>query len=176
MRHFKILVFVAVFALGFKGISHAQKLGHVNYERVVANMPETRKLQEDLKKIEKTYRDDITAEIKKLQDLAKKYDAEQSSQTKESNAARSQEIYEKRQNLAKAEQAAGQELQKKYQEGIVPIFQKATKAVEDVAKAKGVVYVLDASAGKGLLVANGEDLYDALKTKLGLLADQKQEK
>jgi len=43
-----------------------------------------------------------------------------------------------------------------------------------VAKAKQILYVLDASAGRGLLVSDGEDLYDAVKEKLGLLEDVKQ--
>ncbi len=34
--------------------------------------------------------------------------------------------------------------------------------------------LLDASAGRGLLVSEGEDLYEAVKAKLGLLTDVKQ--
>ena len=48
------------------------------------------------------------------------------------------------------------------------------RAINDVAKAKQILYVIDASAGRGLLVSDGEDLYDAVKEKLGLLADVKQ--
>ena len=43
-----------------------------------------------------------------------------------------------------------------------------------MAKEKQILYVFDASAGRGLLVADGEDLYEAVKVKLGLLPDQKQ--
>ena len=66
-----------------------------------------------------------------------------------------------------------QDIQEKQQKGLIPILQKAEKAVNAVASEKGLVYILDASAGKGLLVAKGEDIYDALKVKLGLLPDQK---
>jgi len=57
---------------------------------------------------------------------------------------------------------------------LVPIIEKARKSIEKIAKAKGILYVIDASAGRGLLVSNGEDLYDAVKAELGLLEDVKQ--
>ena len=58
-------------------------------------------------------------------------------------------------------------MQKKQADGLNPIIEKAKKAVEDVAASKGIVYVLDASMGKGLLVKKGEDLFNAVKAKLG---------
>ncbi len=57
-------------------------------------------------------------------------------------------------------------MQKKQAEGLEPIIEKAQKAIEEVAAAKGILYVLD-FYGKGLLVKKGEDLYDAVKAKLG---------
>ena len=36
--------------------------------------------------------------------------------------------------------------------------------INEVAKEKQILYVFDASAGRGLLVAEGEDLYDAVIT------------
>ena len=59
MRKFKSLLLVAFLTLGMSGIANAQKIGHVVYERVIANMPETRALQAELAKITKTYKDDI---------------------------------------------------------------------------------------------------------------------
>ncbi len=58
-------------------------------------------------------------------------------------------------------------MQKKQNDGLVPIIEQARKAIEDVAASKAIVYVLDASVGKGLLVKKGEDLYAAVKAKLG---------
>ena len=46
-------------------------------------------------------------------------------------------------------------------------LEKAQKAIDEVAAAKGVLYVLDASVGKGLLVKKGQDIFNAVKAKLG---------
>ena len=64
--------------------------------------------------------------------------------------------------------AADQEIQKKRFDLLKPIVEKAQKAVSDVAKEKGLKYVLDSSPGKGLIVFEGEDLMPSVKSKLGI--------
>ena len=174
MRKLKSLLIVGFLALGMSGISNAQNVGHVVYERVIANMPETRALQAELAKITKTYKDDIDGMKKKLDDKIKKYTAEQSQQTEETNKLRAQEVQTDNARIQQAEQAAYQDIQEKQNNKLVPIIEKARKSIEKIAKGKGILYVMDASAGRGLLVANGEDLYDAVKAELGLLEDVKQ--
>ena len=71
MRKLKSLLLVAILTLGMSGLANAQKVGHVVYERVIANMPETRALQVELAKITKTYKDDIDGMKKKLDDKIK---------------------------------------------------------------------------------------------------------
>ena len=172
MRHFKGLLLIAFLSLSL-GFAHAQKIGHVNLERVIANMPETRALQTEIQKITKTYKDDIDGMGKKFEAKYKKYSAEQASQTDDVNKQRAEEIQNERNRIVQAEQAAVQDIQEKQQKKLMPILQKAEKFVNEVAKEKGLLYILDSSAGKGLLVAKGEDIYEALKVKLGLLPDQK---
>lgn len=174
MKNLKRVLLIALFAVGISGMANAQKIGHVNYERVIANMPETRALQTELAKITKTYKDDIDGMVKKLESKLKKYSAEQSTQAQNINEQRAQEVQGERNKIAQAEQVAYQDIQEKQNKKLAPIVEKARKAVEAIAKEKGLQYVIDASAGRGLLVANGEDLYDALKARLGLLADVKQ--
>ena len=137
-------------------------------------MPETRALQVELAKITKTYKDDIDGMKKKLDDKIKKYTAEQAQQTEVTNKQRAQEVQVDNSRVQQAEQAAYQDIQEKQNNKLVPIIGKARKAISEVAKAKQILYVLDASASRGLLVAEGEDLYEAVKVKLGLLPDQKQ--
>ena len=174
MRKLKSLLLVAFLTLGMSGVVNAQKVGHVIYERVIANMPETRALQAELAKITKTYKDDIDGMKKKLQDKVKKYTAEQAQLTEDTNKQRVEEVQADNSRIQQAEQAAYQDIQEKQNNKLVPIVDKARKAINEVAKEKQILYVLDASAGRGLLVSDGEDLYDAVKEKLGLLEDVKQ--
>jgi outer membrane protein len=64
-----------------------------------------------------------------------------------------------------AQRSAEEELRTKQGEMIQPIFAQAKEAIEAVATADGITYVLEASQ---LIVANGTDLMPAVKAKLGL--------
>jgi len=58
-------------------------------------------------------------------------------------------------------------LQKKQVELLGPITEKAKKAIEAVAAAQGLDYVMDATQGGGLIVAKGKDILPDVKKQLG---------
>ena len=95
------------------------------------------------------------------------YQNEANSKTAEENKARADELQAAERNIASAEQAALQELQKKQQELFAPISDKAKAAIEKVAAAQGFDYVIDASPGLGLIVASGSDILADVKRELG---------
>jgi len=168
MKHFKTLLLVAVFMLGVGGVANAQKIGHIETDKLIKNMPATQKMEAELQKMQKTYKDEITAMAKKYEDKIKKYAAEEKAQTPETNAKRKAEVQQFAAKIQQAEKFATQDMQKKYQEKLTPILERAQKAIKEVAAIKGLVYIFDASAGKGLIVfEKGEDIYNAVKTKLG---------
>ena len=130
-------------------------------------MPETKTLKLDMEKLGKTYQDEILGMEKELESTRKKYIAESNTQTQETNDKRAQELQTQNAKLEQARRFAYQDMQKKQNDGLQPIIEKAQKAIEEVAATKGVLYVIDASVGKGLLVKKGQDLFNAVKTKLG---------
>ncbi|MFV0247741.1 MAG: OmpH family outer membrane protein [Tenacibaculum sp.] len=168
MKHLKKLLLVAIFIIGLVDIAQAQKTAHINTDKLLANMPETKSVQAELEKLKKTYNDDIEAMIKKLQDKLKKYEAEGKLQTQEENEKRAIEIQKDRVKIGEAEQTATEEMRKMFQEKTLPILKKAEQAIKTVANEKGIIYVFDAAPGKGLIVyEKGEDIYDEVKSKLG---------
>ena len=167
MKNLKTLLLIAIFTLGLVGVTNAQKVGHIDFEKLIAEMPQTKTLKLDMEKLGKTYQDEIVGMEKKIEATQKKYVAESKTQTKETNDKRVQELQGEAAKIDQARKFAYQDMQKKQNEGLQPIIEKAQKAIEDVAAAKGVLYVIDASIGKGLLVKKGEDLFGAVKSKLG---------
>lgn len=168
MKNFTKILLIAVFTLGTIGVANAQKVAHIDAEKLIANMPETKALKAEMEKLQKTYKDEIEGMGKKLEAKYKKFETEAKTQTQEVNAKRAQELQADRAKIGQAEQTAYQDMQKRQANKLAPIFEKAQKAIQDVAKEKGIAYVLDASRGKGLLVFDkGVDIYDAVKAKLG---------
>ena len=165
MKQFKTFVIAAVLTMGMVQMANAQKVAHINFEEVVANMPETLKLQADLEKLGKTYGDEITNAQKALKAKIDKYTAEEISKTAAQNEERIKEVQEDQGKIQQLQQVAQQELQQKEKAALDPIIKKAQEAIKAVAKEKSIVYVLDA---KALIVLEGEDLLPAVKTSLGI--------
>lgn len=168
MKHLKTLLLVAIFTVGLGGVANAQKTAHINTDKLLTQMPETKALKTELEKLQKTYRDEIEGMFKSLESKIKKYEAEGKAQTQEVNQKRAQEVQQDRAKIQQAEQTMNQEMNKKYQEKTIPILEKAQNAIKAVASEKGIVYVLDATPGKGLIVFDkGDDIFAAVKAKLG---------
>ncbi|MBP8792185.1 MAG: OmpH family outer membrane protein [Lutibacter sp.] len=165
MKHFKILLLIAIVTLGINTAQAQTKIAHINTDLLLSLMPETKALNAELEKLSKTYETELKAEQDKLTAKLKKYETEVNSQTDEVNQQRGAEVQQDQQNLYQASQVAREEIGKKRDEQLKPILDKAKKAIEDIAKEQGYVYVLDASS---LIVANGTDLMAAVKTKLGI--------
>jgi outer membrane protein len=146
----------------------AQSVAHIDSEKLLMAMPETKAMETELKKVQQTYADEYNSQATALQAKLKKYDTEAPTQTDAKNEERRVEVQQLQQKIQKYGQTAEQEIQKKRFDLLKPIVEKAQKAVQDVAKAKGVKYVFDSSPGKGLIVFEGEDLMPAVKTKLGI--------
>jgi len=167
MKNFKTLLLIAVFTFGVNTLN-AQKSAHIDTEKLIANMPATKALQVEMDKLGKTYQDDIEGMAKKLEAKIKKYTAEQATQTQSANEKRAMEVQQEKAKIEQFRQVAYQEMQTKQRDKLGPILEKAQKAIQDVAAAKGIIYVFDAANGKGLIVyKQGVDLYDAVKAKLG---------
>uniref|UniRef100_A0A2B4R1D0 Protein CobW n=1 Tax=Stylophora pistillata TaxID=50429 RepID=A0A2B4R1D0_STYPI len=146
-------------------IVNAQKIAHIDFQELVTSMPESKKLNADLEKLSKTYQEEIKAAQTKLQAKLEKYRAEQNSQTVAQNDERNKEIQEENLRLQKLIQTAEQDIARKRNEGLKPIVEKATKAVDKVAKTKGIQYVLQKGA---VVYAGGLDLLSAVKKELGI--------
>ena len=165
MKQF-VLIVMAFFAVTTSTFAQS-KVAHINVQHLLSDMPDMKAAQDEHKKLENTYRADIESSVAELQKKLVAYQNEAASKTAEENKARADELQNAERNIAAAEQAAMQELQRKQQELFAPISEKAKEAIEKVAKDQGFDYVIDSSPGLSLLVANGTDLLPSVKKELG---------
>lgn len=168
MKHLKSLLIAATLIIGVSSLSNAQsKVAHINTQQLIEAMPEMKAAKAELDKLAKTYENDIRTMATELENLAKQYDAEAATKTQEENSKRMQEVATKEQSIRQYQGQAQQELAGKEKELLEPILKKAKDAVVKVAKAQGYQYVLDSTAGQGVILADGTDLFAAVKTELG---------
>lgn len=166
MKQFKKLAVAIVLFMGATMFVNAQsKVAHIDTQKVLSEMPETISAQAQLKQLEETYKADLEAQFKALQNKAAQFKNEAATKTDEENLKRQQELQQDQQKIAQAEQSAGQDVQQKRAELFSPILEKLNNAIKAVAKAQGFDYVLDISA---LIVAEGKDIGADVKKQLGI--------
>jgi outer membrane protein len=174
MRRFiGIAVLMIVIALVGQGATaQSFKFGHINSDELIQSMPEydsaTVKLEKfrkelvnalELMQVEWNNKSDsYQKESKNLSDIVK--------QTKE------QELMDIQKRIQDFQTNAQQQLQNKQAELFQPIVGKVDKAIKDVGKENGFLYVFDISASKATLLyfdeAKSINVMPLVKTKLGL--------
>ena len=164
----KIAVAIVLFVAATSFVNAQSKVAHIDVTQLLSSMPEMKAAEVELKKLQETYSADIESSMTELRNKYTQYSNESTSQSEEENKKRAAELQGFEKNIGEAQQVAQQELQKKQGELFAPISEKAKAAIEKVAAAQGVDYVIDAQPGGGLIVARGKNLLVDVKKELGI--------
>jgi outer membrane protein len=169
MTHFKTFLFAAALFIGTTSFTQAQsKIAHINTQDLIKSMPEMNTAQAEMDKLGKTYEADIQSMVTEYQKKMKQYEAEAATKTDEENQKRMVEVQTMQQNIQEYQGQAQQEMQKKEIDLLKPITEKAKAAILKVARAQGFDYVLDSTQGGGVIMADSNNLIDAVKKELGI--------
>jgi len=168
MKQLKSLLIAAFLFVGAsQAVSAQAKVAHINVQELMTNMPEMKAANAQLEKLGKTYDTEYNTMVEEYTTKIKKYDAEANTVGEAVNKTREAEVQDMRARIQQYQQTASTELQKKQEDIVKPILEKARKSIQKVAKAKGFQYVLDSSTGSGVLLADGPDLLADVKKDLG---------
>jgi len=125
-----------------------------------------------MKVLEKEYKD-MENILQEMQvEFNKKYQyylEKQDSLSSIAKKAKEEELQQLQERVQNYQTTAQQDLQKREAELLKPIQDKAKKAIEDVAKENGFIYVFDASGGLLLYYSDkSTDILPMVKKKLGI--------
>lgn len=162
MRRLSVL-FAAVAMFVAVGVVKAQKFASLDYQEVLAAMPDTQKVTADLENFAKGKE----AELKKMEDAfqAEVKKLQESKLTDAQKQAKAEELQKTQQTLQQFAFTAQQDLQKRREVLLKPVIEKLNSAIEKAAKANGWDYIVDASA---FLYKSGPDAAAAVKKELGI--------
>lgn len=168
-KQFTVFAFALGMLLSF-GAMAQQKIGHINADELLQMMPETKTAQTQLEAYGKQLEKDLTDMQNELQAKIQKYRDDDKMMTNLSRETRTREIQELQQRIQEYSQKAQEDLQNKQVELLTPIIDKATKAVQEVARENKFAYILDSSQSKAVVIfaEGGIDIMDMVKKKLGL--------
>ena len=148
----------------------AQKFGRINTQEIIMAMPETKTMQENMDTFAKELSDNIeTMNVEfntKLQDFQKNYNTF-SDAIKE---VKEKELNDMQTRTREFQERAQQDYQKKQNDLLAPIIDKANSAIDKVAAAGGVLVVFDTSTGSLAYFdeATLTDVAPAVKKELGI--------
>ncbi len=148
----------------------AQKFGRINTQEIIMAMPETKTMQTNMEAYAKELQDNIeTMNVEfntKLQDFQKNYNTlnDMAKEMKE------KDLSDLQNRIREFQERAQQEYQKKQNELLAPIIEKAKNAIDKISAAGGYLVVFDTSTGS-LAYFNETDLTDLapeVKKELGI--------
>lgn len=159
------VLFAAVMMLVTAGAVNAQKVASMDYEAVLAAMPETKKMTTDLDTFSKTKGDELQKQAEAFQKEVQQYQADGAKMTEAQRTAKEGELQKKQQNLQQLQQTAQNDLAQRRDTAVKPIIDKLNNAVAKVAKANGFDFIIDSTA---LIYKGGPDATPLVKKELGL--------
>lgn len=168
MKRLSLLLFIALLSFGSV---HAQKFGHLNLGTLIAEMPET-----------KTADTQITAYAQQLQkegeNMITAFQAEYEKAVQDLQAGKlapvdqqnlQQDLQKKEAEIRGYDAQMQQRVAIKRQELLAPILQKATDAINAVAKEQGYTMIFDTSVFNAILFTQeSDDVMAPVKIKLGM--------
>jgi outer membrane protein len=166
-KRIQSLVLVTL-SLIFGNVAFAQKMAHINLDSLITLMPESAKAQQSVQEYAKQLEQEVTVMQNELQTKYNEYQAKSKDMAEVVRASKEKELNDLNQRIQSFQEQAQQEYQKKSAELSKPIYEKAKKAIDQVAKESGYRYVLDTSTGLVLFSESADDIISPVMKKLGI--------
>jgi outer membrane protein len=169
MKRF-IGVAALILLVTFTGHSQNMKFGHINSDELIQAMPEYDSANVKLENFRKELINALelmTVELRNKNDV---YTKESKNLTDIVKQTREQELYDLNNRIQEFQNNAQEQLQNKQVELFQPIYTKVDKAIKDVGKENGFIYVFDIAKGSLLYFdeTKSTDVLALTKTKLKL--------
>jgi len=169
MKKVKILLMLAVMALATTTFAQkGAKIGHINSNDLLVAMPEKATVQKELEAHASELETALSAMNKEYQSKVADFQAKQDVMTDIIKQSKIKEITDLEKRITEFQQTAQTDLQKKEQELLQPIIDKAKNAINEVAKENNYTLILDSSVGVVLYSIEGDDILPLVKKKLGM--------
>lgn len=174
-------IFILLLAVASISVtSYAQRVAYVDVAQILSSMPEYENAQRTLDQTAEKWKQEIETEYTKIEEMYRRYQAEQVLLSDKARQQREDEIIEKEKQVRGMQQkrfGPEGELFKKRQELVKPIQDKVYNAIQEYATEKSLDLVFDKSSGVNIIFANPQyDKTDDVLKKLGIEKKENDEK
>jgi len=167
-----VAVLLFLIALGCRNASAQNiKFGHVNSDELIQALPEFDSANVKLERFRKDLINALELMSVELNNKSEVYNKESKNYTEIVKQTKEQELVDMNKRIQEFQNNAQQQLQEKQAELFQPIMAKVDKAIKDVGKEGGFVYIFSIGQGSSLLYfddTKSVNVTPLAKTKLGL--------
>jgi outer membrane protein len=167
-RLFKVALVAGCMLLASNFAQAQTKIGHINFNQLFEAMPETKTISTQLNTYKKQFMDQLQVMYTEYQTKGAAYEKARAAMTDATRTASETELTDINKRIQDYQTNSQQQVEAKSNELSKPVVDKATAAINAVAKEKGYAYVLDSSQTNLIVSPAGDDLLAAVKLKLGL--------
>ena len=150
----------------------AQTIGKVNFQELVMLMPEMDSVREVLNASQKEAEETLAAMIEEYQNKGSQYQQKQATWTAAIRESKEKELYDIQNRIQEFQSNITQELQQQQAQLLAPVNEKASNAVKEIAKAKGITVLLDSSQALYFDEAAVVDITPDARKALGIAPDR----
>lgn len=169
MKKLRITLLLAVLAISATTFAQkGQKTGYINSNDLMSAMPERSSVQKELEDYANQLKVTMDAMRKEYETKVAEFQSKQDVMTDVIKETKIKEITDLERRIGEFQQTAEADLQKKEQELLQPIIDKAKKAINDVAAENGYTEITDTSLGVVLYFDEKFDILSLVKKKLGI--------
>ena len=143
------------------------KLGYINFNAVIDQMPEVKILQKSVQDYQQTFIVQLQSMQAELTTKGQAYDKDRVTMSDAVRTVKETELQDLNKRMQEFQQTAQQKVGEKSNELAKPLTDKVRAAVAAVAKEKGYTYVIDQQT-EPVYALPSDDLTAAVKLKLGL--------
>ena len=163
----KVILFSTVLMLAASAaIGQKMMIAHVNYDSVLASMPEMDTVRNKAQNFVKQLETQLTSMQNDLQTKYQDYQLHVKDYTELIKGVKEKEMQDLQQRIQDFQQTAQQEIQKENERLIKPVNDRAHKAIKEVANEKGYKLVLDSGLESVLYSEPSDDILPLVKVKL----------
>jgi outer membrane protein len=171
-RFIGIAIFISLISLGSQSVSaQSIKFGHINSDELIQALPEFDSANVKLEKFRKDLINALELMTVELNNKSDTYNKESKNLTDIVKQTKEQELVDMNRRIQEFQTNAQQQLQEKQAELFQPIMAKIDKAIKDVGKENGFVYIFSIGQQSPLLYfdeAKSTNIMPLAKAKLGL--------
>jgi len=164
-----VLIIVIAFA-GKNAMAQSFKFGHINSDELIQSMPEYDSATVKLEKFRKELVNALELMGVELNNKNESYQKDAKNLSDIVKQTKEQELVDMQKRIQDFQNNAQTQLQNKQTEVFQPIYAKVDKAIKDIGKENGFLYVFDVAKGALLYFdeTKSVNVMPLVKTKLGL--------